>query len=455
MRAVKARQIVLLVGDLAILYISLAITLAIRYGWSDFARQFELHLIPMSTIFVAWLTVLYVNGLYDLFNLKLSYALIRRFTESWLFGVAVAVALFYFVPLFNITPRTNLFILSFVFAILFVLWRFVIGHSQRTGVRVLAINPNEELLTLLETLRANPQLGYDIVGMISNEEHKTDIQNFSSETPIRALVSEHHVSLIVMPFNTGTSTTKLYGELYELLFWDVYTMPADAFFESLSGRIAFASLQDSWFFENLQPHHMPLYLAMQRVMDYLLSIIGLIVLIIITPIVAVFIKWKSPGPLFYMQERIGKGGKKFNVIKFRTMHALDERGGAELQGAQFTTPNDPRITKAGRIIRTLRIDELPQVINVLKGEMAIIGPRPERPHFVDQFEKIMPYYTVRNLVKPGLTGWAQINYSYAETTEQQLIKFQYDLFYIKNRSLMLDITIILKTLHVIIYGKGR
>lgn len=457
MRAVKARQIVLLTGDLVVLYISLGVTLLARYGLADFAHQLNLHLIPMGLIFVTWLVVFYVNGLYDLFNIKVSYAFLRRFTESWLIAVGAAVTLFYLVPIFNITPRTNLFILSAIFGALFLVWRFLIGLTAKASVQVLAINPNAELITLLSTLQKNPQLGYQIVGIVSDDEKiSTDnLQVFSGATPIRAIVSEHHIGLIVMPFNTEASAAKLYGELYELLFWDVYTMPADAFFESLSGRISFASLQDSWFFENLQPHHASLYEVMQRIIDYVFATLGVLILVVITPFVALATKLQSPGPLFYLQERIGKGGRKFKVIKFRTMHALEKDGGAELSGAQFTTQDDPRITKIGKIIRSLRIDELPQVVNVLKGEMSIIGPRPERPQFVEQFEKHMPYYTVRNLVKPGLTGWAQINYPYAETTEQQLTKFQYDLFYIKNRSLMLDITIILKTLHVILYGKGR
>ena len=457
MRAVKARQIVLLTGDLVVLYISLAITLLARYGVADFAHQLNLHLFPMGLIFVFWLIIFYVNGLYDLLNIKVSLAFLRRFTESWLIAVGTAVTLFYLVPIFNITPRTNLFILSIVFAAMFVLWRFIISSSVRASVRVLAINPNSELITLLTTLQKNPQLGYQIIGIISDDEKQEQhgLQTFSTKTPIRAIVSEHHVGLIVMPFNTEASAAKLYGELYELLFWDVYTMPADAFFESLSGRISFASLQDSWFFENLQPNHATVYEVFQRAADYVFATLGLLALLLLTPFVALATKIQSPGPLFYLQERIGKSGRRFKVIKFRTMHALEKDGGAELSGAQFTTQDDPRITKIGKIIRSLRIDELPQVINVLKGEMSIIGPRPERPQFVEQFEKHMPYYTVRNLVKPGLTGWAQINYPYAETTEQQLTKFQYDLFYIKNRSLMLDLTIILKTLHVILYGKGR
>lgn len=458
MRAVKARQILLLAGDLVVLYLSLGITLLLRYGLRDFAAELELHFGPMTLIFGVWLVVLYVNGLYDLYNAKISQAFLRRFTESWVMSVGLAVAIFYLVPLFNITPRTNLFILSGVFAALFIGWRLVAGNTKHTGIRVLAIHPTKDLLDLLSTLKKNPQLGYTVIGVVT--EHDASIPNnltrFSPSQPVRALVSEHQVNLITIPSKTADDqVSKLYAELYELLFWDVYTMPSESFFESLTGRISLSALHDSWFFENLRPNHTPLYDAIQRIMDYVLALLGLIVLAIITPIVAILIATSSRGPLFYLQERVGMRGKRFKVIKFRTMHALTKDGGAEVAGAQVTVQNDPRITRAGRIIRSLRIDELPQVINVLRGEMSIIGPRPERPQFVDEFEKHMPYYTVRHLVKPGLTGWAQINYPYAETVEQQLTKFQYDLYYIKNRSPLLDMTIILKTLHVVLYGKGQ
>lgn len=456
MRAVKVRQMVLLAGDLAILYLSLAITLLVRYGHGEFVQQYGLHVGPMSIIFLLWLVVIYVNGLYDLYVAKPSQVFIRRFAESWLISVGLAVSLFYLLPFFTITPKTNLFVLSIVFAILFIAWRLISNTRSRADIRVLVVNPTKDMIELLNSLQRNPQLGYQIIGIVSDDKFPdTEIKCYQTVTPIRALASEHLVNLIVVPKNTSDTFSSLYSELYELLFWNVYTMPAETFFESLTGRIPLSALHDSWFFENLRPNRMPLYDALQRAMDYVLGSIALVILLIITPFMALLIKWHSPGPLFYLQERIGRNGKRFRVIKFRTMHALTQDGGAETKGAQFTTNNDPRLIKFGKFIRSSRLDELPQVINVLRGEMSLIGPRPERPQFVEQFEKHMPYYTVRHLVKPGLSGWAQINYPYAETIEQQLIKFQYDLYYIKNRSFLLDITIVLKTLHVVIYGKGR
>ncbi len=457
MRAVKVRQILLLTGDLTILYAALVCALLFRYKLADFEFQLRLHAIPMTMIFMVWLVVMYVNGLYDLYNTKVSQSFLKRFSESWLVSVGLAAVLFYFVPYFQIAPRTNLFILSVIFAAFFILWRFIISNRAHGGIRVLAINPTDDLIELLEQLQKNPQLGYHIVGVVAPADRilPPDIKRFPESQPIRAIASEYHINTITVPSLMPDTSSRLNTELYELLFWNIYTIPGTSFFESLTGRVSLSALNDSWFFENIRPTHMPLYETIQRGIDYILSILGLIILGIITPFIALAIRSTSPGPLFYLQERVGKRGKHFKVIKFRTMHALTKDGGAELTGAQITTESDPRVTRAGRIIRRLRIDELPQVINVLKGEMGIIGPRPERPEFVNQFEKHMPYYTIRNLIKPGLTGWAQINYPYAETVEQQLTKFQYDVYYIKNRSLLLDVTVILKTLHVVLYRKGR
>ncbi|OGH61710.1 MAG: hypothetical protein A2848_02320 [Candidatus Magasanikbacteria bacterium RIFCSPHIGHO2_01_FULL_50_8] len=460
MRTVKARQLMLLLGDVIVLYLSLAIALLIRYGMGEFADQYALHSGPMSLIFLLWIIILYVNGMYDLYVAKPSQAFMRRFVESWLISVGVAVTLFYLLPFFTITPKTNLFLLSALFGVLFVGWRLLGNRLTRADIRVLAIHPDADITSLLLTLQRNPQLGYRVIGVVNSQKNNgssTDspLQEFTDTTPIRAIVSEHQVTLILVPKNMRDTHTALYGELYELLFWNVYTMPSENFFESLTGRVPLSALRDSWFFENLRPNHLPLYDAVQRIMDCVLAVFGILGLTVLTPLVALFIKWRSPGPLFFLQERVGRNGKKFNVIKFRTMHALNKDGSAEIAGAQMTTRDDPRVTPFGAFIRTLRLDELPQVINVLKGDMSFIGPRPERPQFVAEFEKHMPYYTVRHLVKPGLSGWAQINYPYAETVEQQLTKFQYDLYYIKNRSFLLDITIVLKTLHVVLYGKGR
>jgi lipopolysaccharide/colanic/teichoic acid biosynthesis glycosyltransferase len=167
-------------------------------------------------------------------------------------------------------------------------------------------------------------------------------------------------------------------------------------------------------------------------------------------LVTICIKIDSRGPIFYTQERVGENGDIFNVIKFRTMVENAEK----TTGAVWARENDPRITRVGRILRRYRIDEMPQFINVFKGEMSVIGPRPERPEFVDILEKELPYYSIRYALKPGVTGWAQVHYSYSGTVEESMEKLEYDLFYIKNRSFKLDIFIILKTIKIVILGRG-
>jgi lipopolysaccharide/colanic/teichoic acid biosynthesis glycosyltransferase len=169
----------------------------------------------------------------------------------------------------------------------------------------------------------------------------------------------------------------------------------------------------------------------------------------LTPIIALAVKLSSPGPVLFRQERVGKHGKRFWIVKFRTM-----REDAEANGAQFATIQDPRITAVGAFLRATRLDELPQVWNVLKGDMSFVGPRPERPEFVDQLTERLPFYALRHLTRPGLTGWAQVRYKYASSLEENLVKLQYDLFYVKHRSLILDLAILLKTINTVVRRQG-
>ena len=181
-----------------------------------------------------------------------------------------------------------------------------------------------------------------------------------------------------------------------------------------------------------------------------MSLIGLSLGILLLPIILIGNFFGNRGKLFYTQERVGKNGEVFNIVKFRTMVK-----NAEKDGAVFATSNDARITPFGKILRKSRIDEFPQFINILKGDMAVIGPRPERPVFVKEIAEVMPFYETRHVIKPGLTGWAQVNYSYGETIDDSLIKLQYDLYYIKHRSLFLDFNIIFKTLSTILFYRGQ
>ncbi|MBZ9569449.1 sugar transferase, partial [Patescibacteria group bacterium] len=182
----------------------------------------------------------------------------------------------------------------------------------------------------------------------------------------------------------------------------------------------------------------------KRGFDILFSLFGLLITAILFPFIALAIKIDSPSPMFYSQKRVGKDGKIFTIYKFRTMKA-----GAEKEGPRWASSDDPRITRVGKVLRAIYIDEFPQFYNILKGDISFVGPRPERPEFVKQLKKKIPYYGVRHLVKPGFTGWAQINYHYGASVEEAREKLQYDLYYIKNRSFFLDLGIILKTIKII------
>jgi len=232
----------------------------------------------------------------------------------------------------------------------------------------------------------------------------------------------------------------------QINFYDIAT-----FSEKISGKIPVNTLEQMWFLENLTKIRSPFYQNSKRIFDLTLSILILIVALPLLPVIILAIKLSSRGPIFFQQKRVGKNSKIFTIIKFRSMF-ID----AENQGAQWATKNDPRVTKIGRIMRKTRIDEIPQLLNVIKGEMSLIGPRPERPEFVEQLHQEIPFYKERLLVKPGLTGWAQVEGpNYGGSKNESLEKLQYDLFYIKNQSFGLDLSITLKTIKTILTRKGQ
>jgi lipopolysaccharide/colanic/teichoic acid biosynthesis glycosyltransferase len=222
------------------------------------------------------------------------------------------------------------------------------------------------------------------------------------------------------------------------------------FFEEITHRVPITLLSELWFLENLKESQKKIYGAARQALDFLFGALMGLICLLLWPVLAPLIYLQDRGPIFYKQRRVGQGGRVFTIYKFRTM-----RVGAENGQAQFAALNDPRVTPAGRVLRLLRLDELPQAWNLLRGDMSFIGPRPERPEFVAELQAAMPFYNIRHLIKPGLTGWAQINYHYTDSLSGNLIKLQYDLYYIKNRSLLLDLVIVLKTIPVVAKWLGR
>ncbi len=240
--------------------------------------------------------------------------------------------------------------------------------------------------------------------------------------------------------------------LEQLLFWRLKGIQIDdgvTFSEYLAGKMSIENLYPSSLIFSDGFKTSTIFKMIKRGIDILGSIIGLTLLFPVNLMVAIAIKLDSRGPIFYRQEREGEDGKTFFLLKFRSM-----RINAEENGPEWAKVNDQRVTRVGRIIRRGRLDEIPQMINVLRGEMSFVGPRPERPVFVKQLKEEIPYYSLRDAIKPGITGWAQISYPYGASREDALEKLKYDLYYIKHMSLLFDLTIIFDTVRIIVLGKG-
>lgn len=301
----------------------------------------------------------------------------------------------------------------------------------------------------MDELRAffknNPHLGYNTRGIFLEEAVNPE--------EIKRMVREEGVRLIVAkaPRNGDTLT----GHLFSILTSGATIIDLEEFYERTLNKVSPEMLNDPWFIRNLESMTRDVYLVSKRILDTAIALIGLALFLPIIALAAAAIKLDSKGPVLYKQQRVGKDGKPFIIYKLRTMQALAPDGSAEPEGPQWAEPGtDPRVTRVGRILRRWRIDELPQLWNVLKGDMSFVGPRPERPEFVAELSKRIPYYNMRHLVRPGMTGWAQINYGYGRSIEDARIKLQYDIYYARNRSIVLDLAIILKSIKTLFTTTG-
>ena len=291
----------------------------------------------------------------------------------------------------------------------------------------------------------------------SDSASNNSTENFSypiiTIDDLQLFVNENSISEIVIASQkTDGITVNLYNQLILLLENGYIIREYTQVYEAITQRIPVQYVSRDFYryfpFSRSNQNH--LYLLIVQLLEILISFIGLGVAIVLLPFIFLGNLFANNGSLFYTQERVGKNGKVFQIVKFRTMIK-----NAEKNGAVFATTNDTRITPFGKFLRKSRIDEFPQFINILRGEMAVIGPRPERPTIVNEIAEGMPFYQTRHVIKPGLTGWAQVNYSYGKTIDDSLVKLQYDLYYIKHRSIFLDIDIILKTFSTVLFYRGQ
>ncbi|TAJ98310.1 MAG: TIGR03013 family PEP-CTERM/XrtA system glycosyltransferase [Candidatus Manganitrophaceae bacterium] len=334
----------------------------------------------------------------------------------------------------------------------FILIGLRLGYQALVAMRrwetpILIIGSGQVATLLMETLIRYRNLGYRPI------QFKWDLgapDKLGEEwEKLGDILGVNQVRKVVIALNDRRRQLPVEA-LLNLRVQGVEVVEGVSFYEQISGKILVRPLRPSSLIFSEGFNRMSIMRVAKRALDILLASIGLILSLPIFLILGMLIKLDSRGPIFYRQERVGEKGKTFMVIKFRSMRQDAERA----TGPVWASENDPRVTRLGRMMRLLRLDEIPQMINVLKGEMSFVGPRPERPVFVDQLRKKIPYYDLRFTVKPGLTGWAQIKYQYGSTEEDALEKLQYDLYYIKHLSPFFDMTIVMETVQVILGGKG-
>jgi sugar transferase (PEP-CTERM system associated) len=330
------------------------------------------------------------------------------------------------------------------------LWRLMYARlAQMPYLRekVYVLGVGERAQRLLNALRSRTELGVEVAGWSGNVEGELTRESIASH--LTELIREHRVHRVIVAMADRRGTLPVM-EILQLRLAGVKIEEATSWLEKISGRIELDNLYPSWLVFSEGFRFSASFMLLRRILAILASAVLLLIVLPVIPLVILAIKLGSRGPVLYRQKRVGLGGKIFYCYKFRTM-----RQDAEADtGATWATDDDPRITKIGRFLRASRLDEIPQLWCVLKGDMGFVGPRPERPEFVEWLTKEIPFYQVRHAVRPGITGWAQVRYKYSNTIEDAKEKLQYDLYYIKNMSIGLDIMIMFQTIKIVLLGRG-
>lgn len=452
--SIKVKKIIILLGDIAVLFSSLYLALVIRYGQKPSNDLWLEHLWSFSVIFIGWIIILYIVGLYDLHLAINNTKFLKLVSKSTIFAVLGSSLFFYLNPTINISPKTNLALFIIVFLILFFVWRRIFNwiiQNQLPKNYIAIVGFNEQSKEIIKELQAKPQLGYSVALVISNETSEEEINGIpiiKEFNNLHELIQEKKITTIVLTSYPHRSP-ELRDALFKCLRSKINYISLSNFYENITGKISIDTINQMWFLENLNEGDKSWFNLIKRFYDIAFSLLFLIITIIFWPLISLIIKLESKGEIFFKQSRAGQNNIPFTMIKFRTMTKSNN-------DLSPTTKNDARITRFGNFMRKTRIDEIPQILNILKGEMSFVGPRPERPEIVQDLEKKIPFYQERTLAKPGVTGWDQISGEYhSPSLADSLKKLQYDLFYVKNRSIYLDLSIIMKTIYTVLSREGR
>src|SRR3989338_6805863 len=396
----------LLLLDIIALYGALVITLFIRYR-DTFSYQHSVHFTPFLFIFALWLFIFYITNLYDFGFLRNNLDFYSGLFRAIITTSAISVIFFYLIPIFEITPKTNLAIFITLFSGIVIGSRTLFNKANASGSKkpLLIVGVNNQSLELAKFVEENPQLGYELKYIM--DLAKEGIKN------VDQIIKQEKINTVVISPETYQAP-QIIDTFYRSLENRVTFKNLSSFYEQMTNKVPLGAINQIWFLENLSEGSKKTYEEMKRFFDIIFAII-------------------------------------FEIIKLRKMRKDAEKE----TGAVWAEKDDPRTTLLGKFLRKTRIDELPQLWNILRGEMSFVGPRAERPEFHDELKTEVPFYEERYIIKPGLSGWAQINYHYGSSVNDAAQKLQYDLYYIKNRSLILDLGIILKTINIALRQAGR
>ncbi len=441
-------HILLFLGDIAVLLFSLVLTLIIRYGRFPSATLLELHIIPFSILFLAFILVYFIAGLYEKHTMVFRKKLPMVLLNVQLINTIVGISFFYFIPYFSITPKIFLFLFLVLSLVFMYIWRILIVFKFYSNKKQKAILIADcvEAVELKEEINNNTRYDLFFVDLVKPTQ---DYLKVISQ--INEIISKEKIGMIVIDTHHPL-LKEVIPALYPVAMRGVLFFDIGKIYETTFDRIPVSMVGQTWFIEHMSSMAPKLvYDSIKRLIDITSAVIFGLISLIFYPFVILAMKIEDPSNvIFGYQPRIGQYNKIINIIKFRTMKYANDNGDVKAMGN--------KVTKVGYFLRISRIDELPQLWNVLKGDISLIGPRPEMPKYVEEYSKEIPNYTIRHSVKPGLSGWAQI---YGEHPHHGVDvamtsnKLSYDLYYIKHRSFLVDLKIALRTVKVLITFVGR
>ena len=458
-RSFSYRTLGLLFADAAIIYGGIILALYLRLGFDG--GQYQLNgnngWFKVALATCVCLLILYFYDLYDYTVMGHRRELFLRLMQAIGIAWALLAIVFYFIPPLIIGRGTSLYSV-FITLFLLLAWRVAIhyltGHPE-IGEKILIVGSGQSAVDTARAVWKRRDAGYRIAGFIAEDSEtvmmdlpRARVLGVTEE--LEQIVKREKIDHIVIAVRERRGAFPTEQLLQMSLAGNVSIEECTSFFERITGQVHLDMLRPSWLIFAGRGRDTRLKTVFRETVHRILALFGLILSLPFAALTALLIKLDSKGSIFYRQERVGKNGRIIQVIKFRSMKMDAEADGKPV----WATTADDRTTRVGRVIRKIRLDEIPQFWNIIKGEMSFVGPRPERPHFVAQLAEEIPFYEHRHLVAPGLTGWAQIKYPYGASVEDARQKLQYDLYYIKNQSVALDLLIIFETVKTVLFTRG-